>query len=137
MAPAMLERYAESAASVVEAMTTFPYYVGGAWTMTTPLMDAFGGELLAKEGAEGFYAIGIAPEMAATLTERLKVADDTAVAIALKIHDGSMTRARNPVILRTLELLGVELELPWDSQVRNVVGTVVGEVRADFELEFL
>jgi len=137
MAPAMLERYAESAASVVEAMTAFPYYVGGAWTMTTPLMDAFGGELLAKEGAEGFYAIGIAPEMAATLTERLKVADDTAVAIALKIHDGSMTRARNPVILRTLELLGVELELPWDSQVRNVVGTVVGEVRADFELEFL
>src|SRR3954449_10208934 len=96
MAPAMLERYAESAASVVEAMTAFPYYVGGAWTMTTPLMDAFGGELLAKEGAEGFYAIGIAPEMAATLTDRLKVADDTAVAIALKIHDGSMTRARNP-----------------------------------------
>src|SRR5436305_1572467 len=90
-----------------------------------------------EKAAEGFYAIGIAPEMAATLTERLKVADDTAVAIALKIHDGSMTRARNPVILRTLELLGVELELPWDSQVRNVVGTVVGEVKADFELEFL
>src|ERR1051326_5881235 len=92
MAPAMLERYAESASTVTEAMTSFPYYVGGAWTMTTPLMQAFGGELLAKEGAEGFYAIGIAPEMATTLTDRLKVADDTAIAIALKIHDGSMTR---------------------------------------------
>jgi L-asparaginase II len=137
MAPAMLERYVDSAANVVEAMTTFPYYTGGAWTMTTPLIDAFGGELLAKEGAEGFYAIGIAPQMAATLTERLKVADDTAIAIALKIHDGSMTRGRNPVILRTLELLGVEVDLPWDSQVRNVVGTVVGEVKAEFELEFL
>jgi L-asparaginase II len=137
MAPSSLERYAESAANVVEAMTTFPYYVGGSWTITTPLMDAFGGELLAKEGAEGFYAIGIAPELAATLTERLKVADDTAVAIAMKIHDGSMTRGRNPVILRTLELLGLGAELQWDPVVRNVAGTVVGEVKADFELSFL
>jgi L-asparaginase II len=137
MAPAALERYADSAATVAEAMTAFPQYVGGAWTMTTPLMDAFGGELLAKEGAEGFYAIGISPEMAATLTDRLKVADDTAVAIALKIHDGSMTRGRNPVILRTLELLGVDVELAWDTVIRNVVGTVVGEVKTEFELEFL
>src|SRR5207237_5030153 len=90
-----------SASQVVEAMTSFPYYVGGAWTITTPLMEAFGGELLAKEGAEGFYAIGIAPAMAATLTDRLKVADDTAIAIALKIQDGSMTRGRKPVIVRT------------------------------------
>jgi L-asparaginase II len=143
MVPSTLQRYAESAANVVDAMTAFPYYVGGAWTITTPLMQAFGGELLAKEGAEGFYAIGIAPAMAATLTGRLPVADDTAVAIALKIHDGSMTRGRNPVILRTLELLGVdvagaaELQRYRDWPLRNVVGTVVGEVRAEFELEFL
>src|SRR5207247_3763329 len=126
MAAAALERYTESAANVVEAMTAFPYYVGGAWTITTPLMQAFGGELLAKEGAEGFYAIGIAPEMAATLTDRLKVADDTAIAIALKIHDGSMTRGRNPVILRTLELLGVEVDLPRECPSANVVGTYAG-----------
>lgn len=137
MAPATLERYAESAATVTEAMTSFPYYVGGAWTMTTPLLQAFGGELLAKEGAEGFYAIGIAPEMAATLTDRLKVADDTAIAIALKIHDGSMTRARNPVILRTLELLGVDVDLPNEWPIVNVAGTPVGEVKAELELSFL
>jgi L-asparaginase II len=137
MAPAALERYAESAANVAEAMTAFPYYVGGAWTITTPLMDAFGGELLAKEGAEGFYAIGIGPEMASTLTDRLKVADDTAIAIALKIHDGSMTRGRNPVILRTLELLGVEVGLPREWPVMNVAGARVGDVKAEFELEFL
>ena len=137
MAAASLERYTETAANVVEAMTAFPYYVGGAWTITTPLMQSFGGELLAKEGAEGFYAIGIAPSMAATLTDRLKVADDTAVAIALKIHDGSMTRGRNPVILRTLELLGIDVDLPREWPITNVVGNVVGEVRADFELEFL
>jgi len=137
MAPATLERYAESASTVTEAMTAFPYYVGGAWTMTTPLMQSFGGELLAKEGAEGFYAIGIAPEMATTLTDRLKVADDTAIAIALKIHDGSMTRGRNPVILRTLELLGIECDLPNEWPVANVAGTRVGEVKAEFELNFL
>jgi len=137
MAPAALERYAESASNVVEAMTAFPYYVGGAWTMTTPLMESFGGGLLAKEGAEGFYAIGIAPEMTSSLTERLGVADDTAVAIALKIHDGSMTRGRNPVILRTLELLGVEVRLPREWPTFNVSGTRVGEVKAEFELEFL
>jgi len=67
----------------------------------------------------------------------LKVADDTAIAIALKIHDGSMTRGRNPVILRTLELLGVECDLPNDWPVANVAGTRVGEVKAEFELNFL
>jgi L-asparaginase II len=143
MAPGSMDRYAESAAAVVEAMTSFPQYVGGAWTLTTPLMQAFGGELLAKEGAEGFYAIGIAPELASTLTGRLQVADDTAVAVALKIHDGSMTRGRNPVIFRTLELLGVDvaaapgLQRYRDWPLRNVAGTLVGDVRAEFELETL
>jgi L-asparaginase II len=141
MQPASMQRYAESAAAVVESMTAFPQYVGGAWTMTTPLMQAFGGEVLAKEGAEGFYAIGIAPELASTLTERFKVADDTAVAVALKIHDGSMTRGRNPVILRTLEILGIdvaaapELQRYRDWPLRNVAGTLVGAVRAEFDLE--
>src|SRR5579872_4700403 len=39
-----LERYAESAEIVVEAMTTFPQFVGGAWTITTPLMQSFAGD---------------------------------------------------------------------------------------------
>jgi len=37
-APGAVDRYATSAANIVEAMTTFPQYVGGNWTMTTPLM---------------------------------------------------------------------------------------------------
>ena len=137
-----VERYADSASSVVESMTSFPYHVGGAWTITTPLMQSFGGELLAKEGAEGLYGIGIAPRMASTLTERLGLADDAAVGIALKVNDGSMTRGRDPVILRTLELLGVDVAAPelqrfrqWP--LRNVAGTLVGEVRAEFDMEIL
>ena len=133
-----VERYADSGAQVVEAMTSFPYYVAGAWSITTPLMAAFGGDLLAKEGAEGLYAMGVAPG----LTARLEVADDAAIGVALKVNDGSMTRGRDPVIIKTLELLGVdvsatELQRFRDWPLRNVAGTLVGDVRAEFELEWL
>jgi L-asparaginase II len=99
-------------------------------------MELFGGELLAKEGAEGFYSMALAPALAATLTGAAEVADDVAVGIALKIEDGSMNRGRNPVIMRTLHLLGLP-QLNWDGTLRNHAGTVVGEVRAEFELETL
>jgi L-asparaginase II len=122
-------------------MTSFPHYVAGHWSMTTPLLAGFGGELLAKEGAEGFYAMALSPSLAGALTARLNVDDDCAVGIALKIDDGSMDRGRNPVILRLLETLGIELPetlSPYrQSQLRNHAGTVVGEVKAEFELEVL
>jgi L-asparaginase II len=138
-----LERYASSASQIVNGMTGFPQYVAGAWSMTTPLMQAFGGELVAKEGAEGLYAMAMAPSLVGALTGRLRVADDVAVGIALKIHDGSMVRGRNPVILKTLEILGAgipsapELQPFRRQQVLNVAGKIVGEVRAEFELEML
>lgn len=142
-APGALERYAESSSHVVEAMTAFPNYVAGGWSITTPLMSAFGGGLLAKEGAEGFYGMALSPALHDELTERLGLADDVAVGIALKINDGSMGRGRNPVIIRTLELLGLdvkgraELQRYRDWPLRNITGKVVGEVRAEFDLEFL
>jgi L-asparaginase II len=142
-APGALDRYETSAAHVVEAMTAFPYFVAGSWSLTTPLIEAFGGDLLGKEGAEGFYAMALSSSLASALTDRLKLADDCAVGIALKINDGSMTRGRNPVILKTLELLGLEvggiaeLQRYREWPLRNVAGTLVGEVRAEFELEFV
>jgi L-asparaginase II len=138
-----IDRYSSSSERVVEAMTAFPYFVAGAWSMTTPLIEAFGGDLLAKEGAEGFYAMAVTPSFASTLTNRLKLDDDCALGIALKIDDGSMTRGRNPVILKTLELLGFDLAAKPELQryrewpLRNVAGTLVGDVRAEFELEML
>jgi len=99
--------------------------------------------LLAKEGAEGFYAMAVSPALTSSLTEALEVADDCAIGIALKIADGSMTRGRNPVIVKTLELLGLdvagkpELQRYREWPLRNVAGTLVGTVRAEFELEFL
>jgi L-asparaginase II len=136
-----IERYADSSARVVEAMTSFPHYVAGNWSMTTPLMTAFGGDLLAKEGAEGVYLMALAPALTAELTGKLRLADDAAIGIAIKIDDGSMDRGRNPAILRTLSRLGLDLgtrpALPREWPLRNHAGTVVGEVRSDFELEIL
>jgi L-asparaginase II len=138
-----IERYAESTATIVDAMTSFPHYVAGNWSITSPLMAAFDGELLAKEGAEGFYTMALAPSLCSELTGRLRLPDDVAVGIALKIEDGSMDRGRNPVILRLLELLGIDLDArpglaPWRQwPVHNHAGTRVGEVRAEFELEIL
>lgn len=141
-----VERYADSTSRVVSAMTTFPQYVAGNWSMTTPLMQAFRGQLLAKEGAEGFYAMALAPELSRELTGRLPLADHASgegIGIALKIEDGSMDRGRNPVILRVLEELGLDLDRypqlkPYRKQVlTNHAGTEVGELRAEFELEAL
>ncbi|HEX9500072.1 MAG TPA: asparaginase, partial [Thermoanaerobaculia bacterium] len=105
--------------------------------------EAYGGAIIAKEGAEGLYAIAVAPNFASTLTDRLKLADDCAIGIVLKIDDGSMTRGRNPVILKTLDILGFdaaakpELQRYREWPLRNVAGRLVGEVRAEFELEFV
>jgi L-asparaginase II len=137
------ERYSDSATSVIEAMTSFPEYVAGNWSMTTPLMAAFGGELLGKEGAEGFYAMALAPSLCGELTAALRLADDCSLGIALKIDDGSMERGRNPVILKLLELLGIDLDArpelaPYRHwELRNHAGMLVGDVRAEFELEVL
>ncbi|MBV9495804.1 MAG: asparaginase [Acidobacteria bacterium] len=137
------ERYTESAGQVVAAMTGHPEYVAGKWSMTTPLMQAFDGELLAKEGAEGFYAMALSPALLGELTDKLRLVDDAPIGVALKIADGSMTRGRNPVVMRTLELLGLDVVTPPALQryrewpLRNVAGNLVGEVRAEFELEFL
>lgn len=139
----VVERYSDSASRVVEAMTGFPDYVAGDWSITTPLMKAFGGEVLAKEGAEGVYGIALSPEIAAALGGRIKPSEDAAVGIVIKVDDGSMGRGRNPVIMRTLELLGLdpasrpELQRYREWPLRNVAGLVVGEVRSEFELELL
>lgn len=138
-----MDRYAESASRVVDAMTSFPEYVAGSWSITTPLMRAYDGELLAKEGAEGFYAMALSPELSAAVAERLQLATEAPLGIALKVSDGSMTRGRNPVIIRLLDLLGLEprerpdLARYIDWKIRNVVGLQVGEARAEFELQLL
>lgn len=141
--PQGLPRYAESAREVWDAMTSRPHHVAGNWSMTTPLMEAFEGRLLAKEGAEGFYSIALSGELCESLTDRLDRASGATVGIAMKIADGSMGRGRNPAILRILELLGIEvdsiglLEPYREMRIANTAGKMVGELRSEFELHYL
>jgi len=138
-----LPRYADNARDVFTTMTSHPDYVAGNWSITTPLMQSFGNELLAKEGAEGFYAMALLPSLSEILSERLPRSDGASIGIALKIHDGSMSRGRNPVILRVLELLGLDLsKRPLLQELRekpmmNFAGKEVGKIRAEFELNYL
>jgi L-asparaginase II len=138
-----LPRYAAAARDVVDAMTSFPEYVAGGWSITTPLMQSFDRLLIAKEGAEGYYAMALLPDLCEQLTERLRCPEGASLGIAIKIVDGSMTRGRNPAILRTLELLGINLDsLPLlrrfrDMRIFNVAGRPVGEIRPEFHLTFL
>ena len=137
-----IDRYAESGAKIIESMTSHAHFVAGNWSITTPLIDSYDGDLLAKEGAEGFYAIALSPSLA--LEAGIAGAgSECAVGIALKIEDGSMERGRNPAILRLLDLLGLDpgsrtrLQPFADASIRNHAGTMVGKVRSEFDLEML
>lgn len=137
-----LPSYGDSSRAVVDAMTAEPSFVAGEWSMTTPLIEAFRGGLIGKDGAEAFYGMVLLPQLANELTERLDRTDGTAIGVAIKIDDGSMSRARDPVVLETLRELGLSVDSPLLQQyrnqtVRNVVGNIVGEVKAEFELRFL
>lgn len=131
--------------SVFSAMTESPEYVAGGWSMTTPLIRQMGGGVLGKEGAEGFYAMALDPEASARVRQTCGTPGDDLVGIAIKISDGSSERSRNPVVVRTLQLLGLDLDVddddafrPFlDSDILNLEGDKVGESRAEFELSFL
>ena len=82
------------AARVAGAMTSHPAYVAGTGRLCTDLMNAVGGRVFAKVGAEGYYCAG-APE------RRLGV--------ALKIEDGAK-RAAEPALLAVLQALDLITE---------------------------
>ena len=98
------------------------------------VMQAAGGRLVSKVGAEGVYAAGVLP--CAEWPRGL--------GLALKIEDGEDRRARPTVVIESLRQLGaldpaaLEALEPYSSfPIRNHRGDHVGEVRANFELELL
>jgi L-asparaginase II len=101
-----------------EALRAHPWYVGGTGRDVTALMQGVPG-LVAKDGYEGVYAVGLA--------------DGSAV--ALKIEDGA-ERARMPVLVAALRLLGVQAPVLDAHATAPVLGgnVVVGEVRVAGEL---
>ncbi len=116
-----------AAERVVAAMTSAPRMVAGAGRFTTRLMEVTGGRILAKEGADGFYAAG--------------VRGPVALGLALKIADGSED-CRAGVVLEILRQLGSlsgeelgRLDGFYRRPINNWNGDPVGELAPDLELE--
>lgn len=140
--PASVPDLAPHARLVLDSMASHPYYVAGGWSMTTPLIESFDGEVIGKEGAEGVYGMVVLPTLGGA-GRRAELFSNGPLGVAIKIADGSMGRARDPVIIETLLQLGVEsatkerLTRFARPIVRNVVGRDVGSIDPVFRLEFL
>jgi L-asparaginase II len=94
--PARLPQKRQRACRViVNAMTSYPFMVGGPSTFDTDLMEATHGKILTKGGAEGYQGVGILPGVVAP--------GAPALGIALKISDGDHRAQARAVI--TLEVL--------------------------------
>ncbi len=109
---------AGSGRRVADAMREHPFLVGGTGRDVTALMAGVPG-LVAKDGAEGVYAVGL-PDGAA---------------VALKIEDGA-ARARTPVLVAALRALGVDAPVLGELATTPVLGgsAVVGEVHVSAAL---
>ena len=111
-------------ARVVGAMTAHPEVVSGHGRPTTRLMEATGGRLLAKEGAEGVFCAA-APE--------------AGWGMALKVEDGGR-RAAAPALVEGLSAAGLlteeeraRLEGIRRSPIRNTREALVGEIESRME----
>jgi L-asparaginase II len=118
---------AAARAKVRDAMLAHPILVSGERRLDYDLSLAFPGRVVAKGGAEALQLLSFA---------------EPALGIAIKILDGE-SRALGPVVVETLKQLGLlddlsrfpslqRHELP---SVTNARGLVVGQIRAEFELE--
>jgi L-asparaginase II len=106
-----------------KVMVKYPHLVAGSGRFTTFLLEQLGSKLIAKDGSEGIFCIGLPRE---------------GLGIAIKIEDGS-ARALAPVVLRVLDELGVlnkqekeALEPYYYPQIRNFRNEVIGRIRAAF-----
>ncbi len=125
---------AEEAArrKVAAAMTAAPGMVAGTGRFTTRVMRAFGGALVAKEGAEAVYTMAASPRLAAAF--------GGAVGIAIKVEDGG-ERGRDVASVSALAQLGLldvgaatALRGDATKPVLSVRGERVGSIRPVFRL---
>jgi L-asparaginase II len=113
---------------IFDAMTSHPELVGGTGRFCTELSRAAGRPLLAKAGAEGFYA-------AAWRDDRGR-----GNALAAKAASGD-SRSRDFAVTEALYQCGVldrggleKLASFHAAPMRNHAGTIVGKMRSMFEL---
>ena len=122
----------DAAQRVVQSFIEYPEMIGGTRNrLDTDLMRAARGQIISKVGAEGVQLLGVLP------CERYP----HGLGIALKVEDGDIKRARDPVVIETLRQLGLldEAQLaqlaPYaQATIHNHRKLAVGEVRTCFQL---
>jgi L-asparaginase II len=112
---------------LLTAMWRSPGMIAGKERFTTELLEAGTRRWIGKEGAEGVYAIGLAPRRRS----------DRPAGIAFKIEDGS-SRGRDAVSFALLDQLGYldpsarrRLAAHESIPLRNAAGRLVGRIEAD------
>ena len=126
-------RLRAAAERVVSCMTLHPEMVGGTrGRLDTDLMQAARGGIVSKVGAEGVQLLGARPTPGRP----------RGLGLAIKIEDGDIRRARDPVVVEALRQLGLlddEQLAALAPYARSVVFNhrrlEVGEVRPNFRIE--
>lgn len=121
-----------AAEQVVSAMIEFPEMIGGSHgRLDTDLMRVARGQIISKVGAEGVQLLGVKPHSRYP----------KGLGIAIKVEDGDIRRARDPIVIETLRQLGLlddeqlgRLMMYAPSVVYNHRQIEVGEVRTCFKL---
>jgi L-asparaginase II len=129
------DRRARALGHIFRAMTAYPEMVAGPNRFDTQLMQAAGGTILSKGGAEGYHALALAPGVLGKA--------QPGVGIAVKISDGDISnRARPLVVMEILRQLGVlseeqvgRLTMYQPGPIYNWRKLEVGMIRPCFILE--
>lgn len=125
---AVASRSAGPARRVVTAMTRYPEMVAGLGRLDTAVMQATGGAVFAKVGAEGVYAAGVPA---------------SGIGLALKVPDGAW-RAADVALVEILDAIGLTSAGQDDAvapfrrpDVHNTRGESVGSLQAHFDTSSL
>ncbi len=120
------QEYRVACARMFGAMQAAPEMVSGTAGFCTELMRYTGGRLMAKLGAEAVYCVGV---------------KDRNIGIAVKIEDGTGSRATAPAVIEVLRQLDVLRDDEVDNlhrfvrpENRNEHGHVVGGIEPVFRL---
>ena len=122
-------------AQIFNAMARHGHLIGGSGRFCTQLMDAFGGALIGKVGADGCYGIGVRP---CEDTRRLGAAGS--LGIAVKIEDANLDILYSAVaeVLEQLDIGTEEQRARFGGyhrpERRNTMGVVVGGTTPVFRL---
>jgi len=117
---------------IVHSMLDYPEMIGGSHgRLDTDLMRSARGRVISKVGAEGIQLLGVLPGGEYP----------SGLGIAIKIEDGDIRRARDPVVIEVLRQLNLldevqleELSSYRSAEVLNHRRIVVGEIRTCFSL---